>query len=76
MNAHLNVFKTYTKKERTHQLENDLTRALAICLQEDPLFFHEILKLIFEDSKYFTEFFDDINNTNEISIEIQMAYLK
>ncbi len=52
MNAHLNVFKTYTKKERTHQLENDLTRALAICLQEDPLFFHEILKLIFEDSKY------------------------
>ena len=71
MNAHLNVFKTYTKKERTHQLENDLTRALAICLQEDPLFFHEILKLIFEDSKYFTEFFDDINNTNEISIEIQ-----
>lgn len=71
MNAHLNVFKTYTKKERNHQLENDLTRALAICLQEDPLFFHEFLKFIFGNSNYFTEFFDDINNSNDISIEIQ-----
>jgi hypothetical protein len=71
MNSHLNVFKTYTKKERSHQLENDLTRALAICLQEDPLFFHEVLKLIFSSSNFFTEFFDDINNSNEITIEIQ-----
>jgi len=73
MNSHLNVFKTYTKKERTHQLENDLTRALAICMQEDSLFFHEIIKSIFNESNYFTEFFDDLNNENEISIEIQKS---
>ena len=42
MNKHLNIFTTYAKDNRTYQLENDLTRSLAICLQEDALFFHEV----------------------------------
>jgi hypothetical protein len=56
MNSHLNVFKTYTKSNRVYQLENDLTRAFAICMQENSLFFHEVLQFILIDSNYFLEF--------------------
>jgi hypothetical protein len=72
MNSHLNVFKTYTKLNRVYQLENDLTRAFAICMQENSLFFHEVLQFIFFDSNYFLEFFDDTNSKNKISISIQV----
>lgn len=71
MNSHLNIFKTYTKKEREYQLENDLTRALAISLQEDSLFFHEILKLVFNGTDYYSQLFDSLENEVEISIDIQ-----
>ena len=37
MNSHLNIYRTYTEINRKYQLENDLTRALAIALQEDSL---------------------------------------
>jgi hypothetical protein len=71
MNSHLNVFKIYTKSNRAFQLENDLTRAFAICMQEDNLFFHEILKFVFNNSNHFLEFFDDIASINNINISIQ-----
>jgi hypothetical protein len=32
MNKHLNLFTSYSKDDRNYQLENDLTRALAISL--------------------------------------------
>lgn len=71
MNSNLNVFKTYSKENREYQLENDLTKAFAICMQEDALFFHEILRFIFRDSNYFEEFFYDLDANNEINISIQ-----
>jgi len=71
MNSHLNVFKTYTKENRVYQLENDLTRAFAICMQEDSLFFHEILKFIFDNTNHFLELFDDLESKNSIEISIQ-----
>ena len=71
MNSHLNIFKTFTKENRTYQLENDLTRALAICFQEDSLFFYEILQVIFKDSGYFNILFDDLDTRTEIQIDIQ-----
>lgn len=71
MNSHLNLFKTYTKINRTYQLENDLTRALAICLQEDTLFFHEVLKTIFAGTNFYNELFEDISAERDIQIEIQ-----
>lgn len=72
MNSHLNLFKSYAKENRSYQLENDLTRALAICLQENTLFFNEILKNILDeiDSK---ELFNDIYSKNDISINIQKS---
>lgn len=71
MNSHLNIFKTYAKKERKHQLENDLTRALAICFQEDTLFFHEALKYILSGSNRYNQLFEDLDSIAEINIEIQ-----
>ena len=71
MNKHLNIFKTYAKSNRSYQLENDLTRALAICLQEDTLFFHEILKTIIDDSGLYNQLFEDLDGDTDIQIEIQ-----
>lgn len=71
MNRHLNIFNTYTKEEREYQLENDLTRAFAICLQEDNLFFHEILKFLLGGSNYYNQLFENYDGNSEISIEIQ-----
>lgn len=71
MNKHLNLFRTYAKKERTYQLENDLTRALAICLQEDALFLHEVLQFIFDGDARYNKLFQDINKQPELNISIQ-----
>lgn len=71
MNKHLNLFRTYAKKERTYQLENDLTRALAICLQEDALFLHEVLKSIFDGDARYNKLFQDINKPPVLQISIQ-----
>lgn len=70
MNSHLNIFKTYTNETRRFQLENDLTRAFAICLQENTLFFNEVLKSILDPADA-NELFSDIYSKNEIAINIQ-----
>jgi hypothetical protein len=73
MNKHLNIFKTYAKGNRSYQLENDLTRALAICLQEDALFCHEVLKTIIDDADLYNQLFEDLDGDTDIQIEIQKA---
>lgn len=73
MNKHLNIFKTYTKENRTFQLENDLTRSLAICLQEDTLFFHEFLRFILNSKENeFNRLFNSEYSENKINIDIQV----
>jgi len=71
LNKHLNIFIPYSKEYRTYQLENDLTRALAITLTEDSLFFHEFLKKIFEETPFYGQLFDSMESNIKISIEIQ-----
>lgn len=71
MNSHLNIFNTYSKESRQFQLENDLTRALAICMQENSLFFNEILMVILDETDYFDQFFNNIETSNEIAVTIQ-----
>jgi hypothetical protein len=72
MNSHLNVFKTYAKENRVYQLENDLTRALAICMQEDALFFYEVLKAIINNDKEFELIFSNSDIENKLNIGIQI----
>lgn len=71
MNSHLNIFKTYTRETRSFQLENDLTRAFAISLQEDSLFFHELLKEIFKETPFYRQLFGSLESETTISIDIQ-----
>ena len=71
MNSHLNIFKTYTNSQRSFQLENDLTRSFAISLQEDSLFCNEILKEIFNGTKFYNQLFDSLESETTISIDIQ-----
>lgn len=71
MNSHLNIFKTYTNSNRTYQLENDLTRALAISLQEDSLFFHEVFKEILKGTNLYNDLFESIESETSININIQ-----
>lgn len=71
MNSHLNIFKSYTNTNRTYQLENDLTRALAISLQEDALFFHEVFKEIVEGTHFYNQLFESLESETNINISIQ-----
>jgi hypothetical protein len=71
MNSHLNIFKTYTNSFRTYQLENDLTRAFAITLQEDSMFFNEVLKEIFKNTRFYGQLFESLESETSISIDIQ-----
>lgn len=71
MNRHLNLFRTFTKENRKYQLENDLTRALAISLQEDSLFLHQVLQSILEENMM-GQLFNDGSSSNYIDIQIQV----
>lgn len=73
MNKHLNIYKSYTKTNReSNQLENDLTRALAIALQESEVFLFEFLKVILSNKKgAFENAFSDYTSKEAINIEIQ-----
>ncbi|MFD1014650.1 hypothetical protein [Winogradskyella rapida] len=71
MNSHLNIFKSYTNKNRTYQLENDLTRALAISLQEDALFFHEVFKEILKGTNFYNQLFESLESESNVNIDIQ-----
>ncbi|OUJ69934.1 hypothetical protein [Hymenobacter crusticola] len=42
-NPHLNLFRHYAASEDQQVLENNLTRALALCLQHDALFLYALL---------------------------------
>lgn len=71
MNSHLNIFNTYSQKNINYQLENDLTRALAITLNEDSLFLNVFLKHIFFKTNIYEEIFGSIDSDISVSIEIQ-----
>ena len=45
-NTHLNLFRHYAASEDQQVLENNLTRALALCLQHDTLFLYALLSSI------------------------------
>jgi hypothetical protein len=76
MKSHLNIFKTDTKTNRIHQPEIDLIRALAISLQEDTLFFHEVLKAVFKDSNRYNTLYKNLYREISFQIEIQKEYVQ
>tara|TARA_R100000935_G_scaffold10692_1_gene21362 strand:+ start:18409 stop:19725 length:1317 start_codon:yes stop_codon:yes gene_type:complete len=72
MNSHLSYFKPYSKTERDYQLEDDLTRAFALCLKRDPLLLHEVLKYIMKDNlEIYNRLFNQKKKDPDFEIDIQ-----
>lgn len=73
MNSHLNIYKSYSNKNREgYQLEDDLTRSLAIALQENDVFSHQFIKYILNQKEgTYNDLFDDYINKEPIVIDIQ-----
>lgn len=52
MNPHLNLFRFYNDSPEVEFIENNLSRAFAICLKEDPLFFSQYLQSVVQSADY------------------------
>jgi|GEM_PF-955004 len=77
MSKFLNVFRYYTSKDREYQLENDLSKALAITLMENSMFLYESLKEILDADDFEKLLNQDLSNTSlDISIQRNTKDLK
>jgi len=70
-NSHLNLFNFYSEDKET--LENNITRALAICLRNNKKILQSVLEKIMLPKDYLSHFTFNINNLEEeeIIIDIQ-----
>lgn len=70
MNKHLNLFRTFNLKENQEYIENNLSRAFVLCLQNDNLLFHEFLKDVLDDTDY-QKVFSYSQEGGDITAELQ-----
>jgi len=76
MDKHLNLFKFFNEKLSVEHIENNLSRALVLCLQNDNLFLHKFLESVIrygafrEDFKYL---FSNPERGSRIEIDIQKS---
>ncbi len=49
MNGYMNLFRFYSADRNPAEIENNLTRALAICIEHDPIFAHSFFSKIIKD---------------------------
>lgn len=68
MNKHLNIFNFFNGNNIDY-LEDNLSRAFALCLKYDEVFLHKILKFVLLSDKY-SELFE--NETIDYKIEIDL----
>jgi len=52
MNPHLNLFRFFNDSPEAEFIENNLSRAFAICLKEDPLFFSHYLQSVVQPADF------------------------
>jgi len=71
MNHHLNIFRFYNESNEKIFIENNLSRAFALCLMNDTLFFNEYLRAIIEPED-FDYLFTLIDSDTKYSIDIQI----
>lgn len=71
MNPHLNLFRFYNESQENQFIENNLSRAIAICLKYDSLFFYEMVRKIVnrEDFDYL---FSTIGKDDKVEIDMQI----
>lgn len=80
MDRHLNIFKFFSQNQSKENIEDNLSRALVLCLKNNMLFFHEFLQHILntkqgrEDYNYlFSNYLDQ--DTLDLDIQINVNNL-
>ncbi len=71
MNPHLNAFRYYSENESSESLENNLSRALAICIKKDALFLTEFVRNV-ASHEDFLAVFDGHVSSNDLIIDLQV----
>lgn len=69
MNPHLNIFKFFNGNDE-HHLEDNLSRAFALCLKYDGIFLDKVLQFVLPAEKY-KQLFDRDFPDYEIEIDLQ-----
>jgi hypothetical protein len=70
MDRHLNLFRTFSQNEDKQHLEDNLSRALVLCLKNNALFYQSFLKTILNKTDY-DYLFSHYNDNDRIEIDIQ-----
>jgi hypothetical protein len=78
MNNHLNLYKPYYQADtQLDPIENNLTRALVIAMQNNALLFYKIIELICEQARPLSvgnltkTLFSEFRDPNEMTLEVQ-----
>ena len=75
MNRHLNFFKAFSQNLSHENIEDNLSRALVICLQNNSLLFHEFLKTIFSETgqiAIYNSIFTDVTELDNLKMDLQV----
>lgn len=70
-NHHLNLFRFFNESDQKQFIENNLSRAFAICLQNNSLLFSEFIKTLVDVSEY-ESLFNIIDKDTQCLIDIQV----
>lgn len=70
MNKHLNIFNFFNSGNLDY-LEDNLSRAFALCLKYDYVFLHKILRFVLREDKY-AELFGTEQSSCNIDIDLQI----
>ena len=71
MNQHLNIFRFYNESSEKEFIENNISRAFAICLTNNSLFLNEYIKSIVTADD-FDYLFSSIGQNEQYSIDLQI----
>lgn len=75
MNRHLNLFRAFSQEQSKENIEDNLSRALVLCLKDNTLFFHEFLKTIIASGPQGNDYdylFANDSQDNRVDIDIQI----
>lgn len=75
-NRHLNLFKFFSQNQSNENIEDNLSRALVLCLKNNTLLFHEFIQSILTQSKsgeenIYNYLFSNYNENENLVIDIQ-----
>lgn len=76
MDRHLNLFKAFSQNLSHENIEDNLSRAFVLCLQNNALLLHEFLKTIFIETNQkalYNATFTDISELDNLNMDIQVA---